>query len=240
MSEFKFPTEVVDLPSKGLIYPEDHPLRSGKAEIKYMTAKEEDILTNQNYIDKGIVLDKLLEALIMNKFDVKDIQVGDKNAILVAARILGYGKEYTFAFGKESYTVDLTEIENKEFDTEIVSPNGTVKFTLPSSGNEVEFKFLTEKEESKVEEEIKSLKKINKNASGEITTRLKHSIVSVEGKEDRNEIRNFVDNFLLAQDSRALRSFMRDKAPDVNLVFEDNEGIERSLPITLNFFWPDL
>ena len=89
MSEekFKFPTELVDLPSKGKIYPKDHPLASGKVEMKYMTAREEDILTNQNYIEKGLVLDKLLEALTMNKFDIKDIHTGDKNAIFVAARI---------------------------------------------------------------------------------------------------------------------------------------------------------
>ena len=224
MSEFKFPTEQVELPSKGLIYPEDHPLRSGKVEIKYMTAKEEDILTNQNYINKGIVLDKLLEALVMGKFNIKDIHIGDKNAILVAARILGYGKEYTFAYNGQSYTVDLTEIENKPFNTEILSSNGTVKFTLPNSKNEVEFKFLTEREEEKIQEEINSLKKINKESSGEITTRLKYSIVSIEGRDDRNEVRLFVDNYLLAQDSRALRSFINKNSPDINLVFTDNEG----------------
>ena len=94
MSEFKFPTEVVELPSKGLFYPEDHILRSGKVEMKYMTAKEEDILSNQNFISKGIVLDKLLESLTLNKFDIKDLITGDKNAILVASRVLGYGKDY--------------------------------------------------------------------------------------------------------------------------------------------------
>ena len=59
MSEFKLPTEQVELPSKGLVYPETNPLSSGVIEMKYMTAKEEDILTNQNYINKGTVLDKL-------------------------------------------------------------------------------------------------------------------------------------------------------------------------------------
>ena len=67
MAEFKFPTEEVELPSKGLLYPEGHPLKSGKIEIKYMTAKEEDILSNQSYIQKGVVLDKLLESVIINK-----------------------------------------------------------------------------------------------------------------------------------------------------------------------------
>jgi hypothetical protein len=95
-NKFKFPTEVVELPSKGLIYPKDNPLSSGKVEMKYMTAKEEDILTNQNYIQKGIVLDKLIESLIVSKINYNDIITGDKNALLIASRVLGYGKDYTF------------------------------------------------------------------------------------------------------------------------------------------------
>jgi hypothetical protein len=96
-NKFSFPTETVDLPSKGLIYPETSPLSSGKIEMKYMTAKEEDILTNQAYIQKGTVLDKLLESLIVTKgINVKDLIVGDKNALFVAARVLGYGKDYSF------------------------------------------------------------------------------------------------------------------------------------------------
>ena len=100
MAELKLPTEKVSLPSKGLLYPKDSPLASGEVEMKYMTAKEEDILTNANYIRQGIVIDKLLQSLIVTKFDYNDLLVGDKNAILVAARILGYGKDYTFEIGR--------------------------------------------------------------------------------------------------------------------------------------------
>jgi hypothetical protein len=94
MSEFNLPTEMVELPSKGLAYPEGHPLREGKVEVKYMTAKEEDILTNQSYIEKGTVLDKLLESVVVSKINIKDLIIGDKNALLIATRILGYGKDY--------------------------------------------------------------------------------------------------------------------------------------------------
>ena len=100
-TKFEFPTEVVELPSKGLVYPEDNPLSSGQIEMKYMTAKEEDILSNQNYIEKGIVIDKLLQSLIVSDVDYKDLIVGDKNAIVIAARILGYGKDYKFKMGEE-------------------------------------------------------------------------------------------------------------------------------------------
>ena len=99
MAEYKFPTEMVELPSKGYFYFEGHPLSSGKVEIKYMTAKEEDILTSQNLIQQGTVVDKLLESLIVDKsIKIDDMLVGDKNAIMLSARILGYGKEYEFEY----------------------------------------------------------------------------------------------------------------------------------------------
>jgi len=105
--ENNIPTEIIDLPSKGLIYPSENPLSSGKIEMCYMTAKHEDILSNQSYIQKGIVLDKLLQALIVSKINYSDLITGDKNAIMVAARILGYGKDYTFNYDGTEYIVDL-------------------------------------------------------------------------------------------------------------------------------------
>jgi hypothetical protein len=243
MSEFKFPTEVVELPSKGLVYPEGHPLKSGKVEMKYMTAKEEDILSNQNYISKGIVLDKLVESLTLGKFDVKDLITGDKNAILIASRILGYGKDYTFSYGGKDYTVDLSLLENKSFDTSLITPKGTFKYTLPVSKTQIEFKLLTDKDEEKVKQEIEGLKKINKESSTDVTTRLKHQIVSIDGNSDKNTIKDFVDNYLLAADSRALRSYIKETAPDVDLttrVVIDGVEEDISIPINLNFFWPDL
>ena len=115
-SKLKFPTEMVELPSNGIVYPKENPLSSGKVEMKYMTAKEEDILTNQSYIQKGTVLDKLLEKLIVSECDYKDLIVGDKNALLIAARILGYGSDYEFTYRNEKIKVDLSSLENKEFD----------------------------------------------------------------------------------------------------------------------------
>ena len=132
---FNFPTEEIELPSKGLIYPEDNPLSSGKVIMKYMTAKEEDILTNQAYIQKGIVLDKLLQALIVSKINYSDLVTGDKNAIMVAARILGYGKNYPIKFFNEStnkqddYTVDLTALQEKPLDESLITP-GTNEFSF--------------------------------------------------------------------------------------------------------------
>jgi hypothetical protein len=131
MSEFNLPTEMVELPSKGLAYPEGHPLREGKVEVKYMTAKEEDILTNQSYIEKGTVLDKLLESVVVSKINIKDLIIGDKNALLIATRILGYGKDYSFSYMGESYDVDLSTLENKEIDESLLSEGNKFFYTLP-------------------------------------------------------------------------------------------------------------
>lgn len=242
MSEFKLPTETIELPSKGLLYPEDSELAKGVIEMKYMTAKEEDILTNQSYIQNGTVLDKLMKSLIVSKINYDDLLIGDKNAIMVASRILGYGNDYTFNYGGEEHTVDLTAFDNKPLDEKLfTSRTNEFEFTLPKSGNNITFKFLTHKDEQDINRELEGLKKINKDASPELSTRLKHMILSVNGERDRKIVREFVDGFLLAQDSRALREYVREIQPDVDLTFFPNGSDTRvSLPIGLKFFWPDL
>jgi len=242
MSEFKLPTEVVELPSKGLLYSEESGLKSGKIEMKYMTAREEDILTNQSYISKGTVLDKLMQSLIVSKIDYSSLLVGDKNAIMVAARILGYGSEYKFSYGGEDQIVDLSLIENKEIDKSLFKEgNNKFEFTLPHSKNHITFKFLTHKDEKDIQRELDSLKKINKDASPELTTRLKYMITSVEGKTEIKDIRDFIDNYLLAKDSRALREHIKEIQPDVDLTFFPDGTEDRvSIPVGVNFFWPDV
>ena len=242
MAEFKLPTEIVDLPSQGKLYPKDHPLAEGKIEMKYMTAKEEDILTNQAYIRDGVVLDKLLQSLIVTKFNYSDLLIGDKNAIMVAARILGYGKDYKFNYASEEQVVDLSQIEPLPLTDEVKkSESNEFSFKLPSSENIVTFKLLTHKDEKNIEQELKGLSKINKNSSPIVTTRLKHQILSVNGEDEKPKVREFVDNFLLAQDSRALREEIKRIGPDVDLTFFP-EGSDRrvDIPIGLSFFWPDI
>lgn len=242
MAEFKLPTETIELPSKGLLYPSDNPLSSGTIEMKYMTAKEEDILTNQSYIQSGTVLDKLLQSLIVTKISYDDLLIGDKNAIMIAARILGYGKDYKFMYRGEEETVDLTKIENAPIHEEVQkATSNEFAFTLPGSGNVVTFKLLTHGDEKKIEQETKGLTKINKNSSTTITTRLKHQILSINGETEKPKIREFVDNYLLAQDSRALRERIKELSPDVDLTFFPENGNNRvDIPIGLSFFWPDL
>ena len=241
MSEFKFPTEEVDLPSKGLLYPKDNPLSSGKVEMKYMTAREEDILSNQSYIQKGTVLDKLLDSLIIDKnIKTDDLIVGDKNALLIASRILGYGKDYEVKIKGESHIIDCSTLENKEFDeSEFVAGKNEFSYTLPSTDTIITYKLITGTDEKQINREVAGLKKLNKDVSPELSTRLKHIILSVDGKDEKKDIRDFVDNYFLARDSRAFRDHVKNTQPDVNLSYILDTGEEVEVPIGLNFFWPD-
>jgi hypothetical protein len=206
-----------------------------------MTAREEDILTNQNYIQQGTVLDKLIESLIVSKIDIKEIIVGDKNAILIASRILGYGQDYEFEYGGKTYQVDLTTLTDKELPEDVdYSKGNSFNFTLPSSKDEITFKLLTHGDESAIEQELKGLKKINPNGSPELSTRLKYIITSVNGDSDRKTVREFVDNQLLARDSRALRQEIKRISPDIDLTIQGDGGEDITVPISLNFFWPDI
>jgi hypothetical protein len=244
MAEFKIPTEVVELPSKGKLYPEGNPLRSGTVEMKYMTAKEEDILTNQNFIKSGIVIDKLLQSLIVSKINYDDLLIGDKNAIMVAARILSYGASYEFEYDGAPQNIDLSTIDSKPLhpDFEQATSN-EFAYTLPHSKNVVTFKLLTHGDEKTIDQEIKGLQKINKEATSEVTARLNHIITSVNGSSERKDIREFVNNYFLAKDAREFRKHYNEVSPDLNLnvTLVNSNGVEEDvdLPIGINFFWPD-
>lgn len=240
MSEFKMPTEVIELPSKGLLYPESNPLSSGKIEMKYMTAKEEDILTNQSYIQNGTVLDKLLQSLIVSKIDYNDLLIGDKNAVMIASRILGYGSDYNIIYNGRSYTIDLSKLEHKPFDEKSVTKGvNEFKYSLPSTGTDLTFKLLTHGDEMTIKRELDGLRKINKEASPELSTRLKYIITSVNGNREPKVIRDFVDNHFLARDSRAFREYIKTIQPDIDLTYELENGEFIDVPINLSFFWPD-
>ena len=222
MAESKFPSEVIDLPSEGKLYPKEHPCSNGKIEIKYMTAKEEDILTSQNLIKKGVVIDRLMDSLILTpgvKSD--DLILGDKNAVMVASRVLAYGPEYVCDIinpnngEKMSHQFNLTDCPFKKLPEDITENKFEVN--LPISKKKITFKILTGKEEVMINEELKASEKINAEVKPELTTRLRHTIISVDGDDSQATINNFVQN-LLARDSMHLR---------------------KEIPMTVGFFWPD-
>ena len=244
MAEVKFPTEVVDLPSRGLLYSKDSPLSSGTIEVKYMTAREEDILTSVNLIKKGVVIDKLLQSLIVDKsIKLGDLLLGDKNAILIASRILAYGKEYTVDVEGKSVKVDLTTLKDKFLDESLVSPGVNVfEFELPATKRKLTFKLLTSNDEMAILDEVKGYEKIGDGISRDLTTRLKHQILSVDGDTKKASIDGFVDNEFLSIDSIAFRSYVSDIMPDVDMTstYTDPDGNEKEfmVPMTVTFLWP--
>jgi len=244
---YDFPTEVLDLPSKGKLYPKENPLSSGRITIKYMTAKEEDILSSTNLIKKGIVLDKLFESIIVDDVNINDILVGDKNAIILATRLLGYGADYNVSFysskaGKSiETTVDLSQIRTKDVDTSMFDYKNEFEFKTPS-GNVLTFKLLTHGDEGLIERDIAALEKMNKDTSFEITTRLRYMIKAVDGNKDIAHINKFINNSFLAKDSRAFRDYIKKISPDMNMTFtyvhEDGESEVAPIPMGVGFFWP--
>lgn len=246
-----FHSEVVDLPSRGWFYPPDHPLATGQISIFNMTAKHEDILTSTNLIMKGVVVDKLIEALIATDgVKCSDLLIGDKYAVMVAARILGYGKDYEATIecpqcGANVLThIDLEKLGDKDI---IFNPaqKGRNEFTfeLPFSKNVITFKLLTQKDDQAVRKELDAMKKIQGDTTQEVTTRMRNSILSVDGDRDKETIRKFIMD-MPARDARAFREYAKKVMPDIDMTFEfecSTCGKEDRLevPITEKFFWPD-
>ena len=248
MAEYSFPTETIDLPSGGKFYPEGSPLRSGKVDVKYMTAKEEDILTSTNLMQKGIVLDKLMESLLVTKgVKPEDLLLGDLNAVMVAARILAYGKEYLIELvctscGKRcDHVIDLASLPMITPESESLNGEHTVQ--LPTGLN-VTFKLLTRGDERAVKEEVESLKKFDASIEGDTTVRLRFMITAVNGNRDKKVIRELSEAMII-RDLRALREEYKKLSPDVNFDLtvpcpNCKSTIKARMPFGANFFWPDL
>ena len=248
--KYDFPTEVISLPSQGKCYPENHPLAKGEIEIKYMTAKEEEILASQNLIKKGVVLDMLFESIIADKsINIDDILLGDKNAIVLATRILGYGPEYKVGIAgedgeTEEVVVDLSKVQTNEVDPKKLKRNNEYEFVTPTGKNVIVFKLLTHGDEKKIDLDVKAMSRLNKGgASQELTTRYRYMIKSVDGKEDTKSIVDFVNNKFLARDTRAFRAYLKELQPDMNMEFEwtnPQTGVKEAKPIPMGvgFFWP--
>lgn len=243
--QFNLPSEVVELPSKGLLYEKTSPLAKGVVELKYMTAKEEDILTNTNFISKGIVVDKLLESMIVTKgINYNDILIGDKNAIMIAARILAYGKNYRFNYGGKTQEVDLTQLKNKNIDYSVLEKGvNEFEFTLPKTENKITFKLLNHGDHRKIEEIVEGYQKITTDNLTEVTSRFKVMITSVNSSREVKDINTFVDNYFLSLDAKALRKYYDEICPDVDMTFTyvDDLGKKQTvdLPFGIPFFWPE-
>ena len=230
--ERDFATEIIDLPSRGYFYPEGHPLSSGRLEMKYMTAKEEDILSSATLIKQGIVIDKLIQALI-------------------ASRILAYGPQYDVEVvcpncgTKNQLNIDLHQFESKDLDFDSFKKGQTeFEYTLPNN-RVITYKFLTHGDEKLIDQDIKGYSKL-KLGSGvdpQLSTRLKHIITSVDGNNDTAVVNKFVDN-MLSRDSLQFRKHLKEVTPDIDLTFQfacnscDHVDDKMTLPLGVSFFWP--
>lgn len=229
-------TEIVTLPSKGRLYPVDSPLSKGEVEIKYMTTKEEDILTTQSFIEKGIVLDKLLESVIVTEgVKVDDLTIGDKQALLLQTRILGYGNEYQIKYDGKTHTIDLSKL-GQIGKPEFFNNSQFIDYELPKSQKKVKLKVLTSGESNKITEEIESYKSKGLQI-GEITIRLPYIIQEIDGNDDKDFIRKYVQEDLLAIESLGVRTFLETITPDIDFTTDIN-GEEVEIPIGINFFYP--
>ena len=244
--ENQFPSEVIDLPSEGRLYPEGSPLREGKLEVKYMTAKEEDILTSQNLIKKGLVIEKLLDSLILTKgVKSEDLIIGDKNALMVAARILAYGPEYPCEVTNPNTGEQLTHTFNIADCPFVKLPKdvdgNNFDFELPVSKRKITFKLLSGKDERMINAELDKIKKLGTQIIPELTTRLRYLITSIDGETKQNVINSFVEN-MLSKDSLSLRQKINKVTPDIDLSQEieiEGETVTVDIPMTVNFFWPN-
>jgi hypothetical protein len=246
---FPFPTEIISLPSKGLVYPESSPLSKGEITIKLMTAKEEDILTSTNLIKKGIQLDKLLESIVVEPgVNVNDLVIGDKNAILITSRILAFGPEYVanvidpFDSEEVEVNIDLTTIKVKEIDESLLNRINEYSFTLPISKTQIKYKLLTHGDEQAINKDIEASQKTLKT-SNEITTRYRRMIIEVDGNRELGHVSSFVTNRLLAGDSKALRKEIAKITPDLDLKFDYTSPITGEtealrIPFGIGFFYP--
>jgi predicted RNA-binding Zn-ribbon protein involved in translation (DUF1610 family) len=246
-----FPSEQITLPSKGFFYTKDNPLSNGTIELKYPTAREEDILTSKNLLSKGLALDRFMESIILSEIDYNTLLLGDKNGIMYASRILAYGPSYEVQVTcpscgeiNKNIVVDLNAVQTREFNfDDFTEGQQEFEFTLPKSKKKLVFKLLTHADEKKTDEELKSKKKkqITK-VDTEITTRLKYAVIEIDGERSRAIVTSFVEN-MFSQDSLALRREISRCTPDVDSSF-DFECVEcgysdnMDIPLGISFFWP--
>ena len=252
---WEIPVESVPIPSKGKIYPSESSL-SGRERIniKAMTAKEEDILTSRALMSSGTVIDELIKACVTDSdVDVSDMLSGDRTALMVAIRITGYGPDYKLratcpGCGKsDQYTFNLADMPLKRLDIDPISPGSNrFEYKLPVSKKTVHFKFLTGRDNDLIDEEANNMSRLfpEDYIGSTVTRRLKFSVISIDGIEDKNKTFKFIEN-MPAMDSKSLRTYIKKYEPGIDMVGKLNckscaKRSEVSLPIGASFFWPNI
>jgi len=254
--EFKIPTEIVDLPSRGLIYPKDNILSSGEIEMRYPTTNEEDILNSKKLISNGTVIDTFLKSLLNKDVNFGSLDMGDKSALIIASRILLWGAEYKaettckHCQSTQQATFDLTQIKDLDVNFDKLNRENVYQFTLPKAKHEITFKLLTNSDEVNIANRIKSQKAISKKLNRKtdidksFTARLKQMIISIDDITDERKINQFIDaGRILTTDSMAFKNYLATIQPGIDrstsfVCDECGEDNHIKLPMTLSFFWP--
>lgn len=245
------PVETMPLPSSGLVYPVDSSLYGRETvDIRAMTAREEDILTSKAYLKKGTVITELIRSCLMDKsIDPRDLLTGDRNALMVAIRITGYGSDYDAEVEcpecgtKAPHKFELTTLPLKRLEIAPTAPGQNVfEFKLPLSKKIVKFRFLTGKDEEDIMATGEKQKKLGLSSESNVTTNLMYSVVSIDGVEDRAKIAAFV-KVMPARDSLALRNYIKDSEPGIEMKQETScpacgHQEEVNMPLGVNFLWP--
>lgn len=246
----EIPVETIPLPSGGRVYPPGSPLNRETVEIRAMTAREEDILTSRALLKKGTVISELIKSCLTDKsINPVDLLTGDRNALMVAIRITGYGAEYDAEMEcnecntKAPRSFNLGELPIKRLDINPVEEGlNLFEFMLPFSKKAVRFRFLTGRDEEEILATSEKQKKLGLQGESSVTTNLLYSIVSIDGVSDRSKIAGFV-RMMPARDSLALRNYIRDNEPGI-IMKQDvscpscGHGEEVSMPIGVSFLWP--
>lgn len=245
------PFEVVPIPSGGKVYPIGSSLHNAEVvEIRPMTAREEDILTSRALLKKGTVISELIKSCLVDRtINPNDLLGGDRNALMIAIRITGYGGDYNSEIecnecnSRSPHAFNLGELPIRRLEIEPMTPGANLfEFLLPYSKKTVRFRFLTGRDEEEILTMNEKQKKLGLSNESNVTTNLLHSIVSIEGVEDRGKIANFIKH-MPARDSLALRNYIKDNEPGVIMKQETSCSIcghteEVSMPLGVNFLWP--
>tara|TARA_R110002020_G_scaffold306657_5_gene522608 strand:+ start:1088 stop:1984 length:897 start_codon:yes stop_codon:yes gene_type:complete len=251
VAAYNVPTDFVDLPSEGRFYPQNHPWHNKKTiEVRFMTTKEEDIITSPSYVQRGVVFDKLIESVSVDRVLSKTLLPGDKLAVILNCRKNAYGDEYEFksicqnCSAVYNKTIKISEIKNLDIDFEAynITDRNTFVVEAPISKATVEFKLFDSEDEEYINNQIENRKKHNLPEDSVATTH-RRLIVSVNGDTNPNTINSFA-NSLLIRDSRYLQKCYVAVKPDVNTTYEhtceecgyDNQG---GMPLGAGFFWID-
>lgn len=253
--DWEIPVDSVPLPSKGKIYSKDSWFSNKEfIDIKAMTATEEDILMSSAFIKKGTVIEELIKSCVMEKnIDIDDLIAGDRNAILVAIRITGYGKDYNTNITcgncqgvNENYSFDLSELPIKRLTIEPCEEGKNIfEYILPVSKKKVKFRLLSGRDEKEMQDEnLKKVKLFGENYIGNITANLEKMIVDIDGVTHRGKIANFI-SMMPAFDSRSLRKYISDSQPGIDTKVDfccQHCGNKKKIdmPINTDFFWPSI